>query len=379
MKPITEPKMKILRYAYTILLCLVIAVLFSLNLFTHEWIVYVFIVIGLVLGFVIEDYLKKKFPETFPKSENEKKAEQLVKDIEEGKLDDDTIKLPRTLFGTLSEIIAVGIIGYALYRAWTLDQRIWSIIGLSAISIFALFASYITDIKKKDYDSSHIGAYEAMGNRGHVSAIIAALLALLLTYFTDPEAYYRWRPLVFLCGLFIALRIPVQHILYKRSAALMAQVNNYNPGNVRVARTLEGTAFETATVLMLIGGWCAAAIKHQLTGCGILDIPLADLIVCSVFSIALLILAYFPTWMNGAAIFKSDKQVLDSIRRCRISAVVLALFALILPFILPDLDERTLGYLYVALLILISICSYFIKFGRENNPTNNDKGYETEQ
>lgn len=372
MKPITEPKMKILRYAYTILLCLVIAVLFSLNLFTHEWIVYVFIVIGLVLGFVIEDYLKKKFPETFPKSENEKKAEQLVKDIEEGKLDDDTIKLPRTLFGTLSEIIAVGIIGYALYRAWTLDQRIWSIIGLSAISIFALFASYITDIKKKDYDSSHIGAYEAMGNRGHVSAIIAALLALLLTYFTDPEAYYRWRPLVFLCGLFIALRIPVQHILYKRSAALMAQVNNYNPRNIRVARTLEGTAFETATVLMLIGGWCAAAIKHQLAGKGILDIPVADLIMCSVFSIGFLILAYFPTWMSGAATFKSDKQVLDSIRRCRIAAVVLALFALILPFILPDLDERTLGYLYVALLILISICSYFIKFGRENNPTNNE-------
>lgn len=325
---------------------------------------YIFIVIGLVLGFVIEDYLKKKFPETFPKSENEKKAEQLVKDIEEGKLDDDTIKLPRTLFGTLSEIIAVGIIGYALYRAWTLDQRIWSIIGLSAISIFALFASYITDIKKKDYDSSHIGAYEAMGNRGHVSAIIAALLALLLTYFTDPEAYYRWRPLVFLCGLFIALRIPVQHILYKRSAALMAQVNNYNPGNVRVARTLEGTAFETATVLMLIGGWCAAAIKHQLTGKGILDIPAADLIMCSAFAIGFLILAYFPTWMSGAATFKSDKQVLDSIRRCRISAIVLALFAFILPFIIPDLDEKTLGYLYIVVLLIISICSFIFKSDR---------------
>ena len=135
MKPVTEPKMKMLRYAYAILLCLVIAVLFSLNLFSHKWIMYVVIAVGFVLGFVIEDYLKKKFPETFPKSENEKKAEQLVKDIEEGKLDDDTIKLPRTTFGTLCEIIAVGIIGYALYRAWTLDQRIWSIIGLSAISI----------------------------------------------------------------------------------------------------------------------------------------------------------------------------------------------------------------------------------------------------
>ena len=372
MRPVTEPKMKMLRYAYAILLCLVIAVLFSLNLFSHKWIMYVVIAVGLVLGFVIEDYLKKKFPETFPKSENEKKAEQLVKDIEEGKLDDDTIKLPRTLFGTLCEIIAVGIIGYALYRAWTLDQRIWSIIGLSAISIFGLFGSYITDIKKKNYDPRYIGAYEAMGNRGHITAIIAALLALLLTYFTDPEAYYRWRPLFFLCGLFFAFRIPVQHILYKRSAALMAKVNNYNPGNVRVARTLEGTAFETATVLMLIGGWCAAAIKHLLTGKGILDIPVADLIVCSVFSIGFLILAYFPTWMSGAATFKSDEQVLSSIRRCRISAIVLALFALILPFIVPDLDEKTLGYLYIVVLLIISISNYFIKSSRENDPTNNE-------
>ena len=123
---------------------------------------------------------------------------------------------------------------------------------------------------------------------------------------------------------------------------------------------------------MLIGGWCAAAIKHLLAGKGILDIPIADLIVCSVFSIGFLILAYFPTWMSGAATFKSDEQVLSSIRRCRISAIVLALFALILPFIVPDLDERTLGYLYIAVLLIISICSYFIKSGRENNPTNNE-------
>ena len=372
MKPITEPKMKLLRYAYAILLCLLIAVLISLNLFSHEWIMFVLIAVGLVLGFVIEDYLKKKFPETFPKSENDKKAEQLVKDIEEGKLVDDTIKLPRTLFGTLCEILAVGIIGYALYRAWTLDQRVWTVICLSLMSLFMLYSSYTSHIKKKDYDPRHVGAYEAMCNRGHVTAILAALTVLLLTYFTDAETYYRWRPLFFLGGLLVVLRIPVQHILYKRSAALMAKINNYNPADIRVVRTLEGSVFEIVTVLLLIGGWCAAAIKHQLSGCGILDIPLADLIVCSVFSIGLLILAYFPTWMGGAATFKSHEQVLSSIRRCRIAAVILALFALILPFIVPNLDERMLGYLYIAVLIIISICSYFFKSGRENNPTNNE-------
>ena len=76
--------------------------------------------------------------------------------------------------------------------------------------------------------------------------------------------------------------------------------------------------------------------------------------------------------MSGAATFKSDEQVLSSIRRCRISAIVLALFALILPFIVPDLDEKTLGYLYIVVLLIISISSYFIKSSRENDPTNNE-------
>jgi len=367
MRPITENKLQVCRWIYAILLCILLAVLIANDVFSHKWMMYVMIFVGIALMFIIENFLKKKFPETFPKSENEKKAEQLVKDIEKGKLDNDTIELPRTLFGTVCEVVAAGIIGYALYRAWTLDQRIWPVIGLSVICIFFLFTSYTSLIKKEEYDPKNMRAYRALSDNRHVTAMLAALLALLLTYFTDPETtYYKWRPL-YMCGsALIAARIPIQHLLYKKSATLLAKVNNYNPADVRVVRTFEGSAFEVVTVLLLIGAWCAAAIKHQLTGCGILDIPLADLIVCSVSSIALLILAYFPTWMNDAAIFKSNEQVLSSIRRCRISAVVLALFAMILPFIVADLDEKTLGYLYVAVLILISICCYFFKSDRQD-------------
>lgn len=372
MKPITEQKMKLLRYAYAILLCIVVVLMVNYDAFNHKWMMFVVVLVGIVLGFVLEDYLKKKFPETFPKSENDIKAEQLAKAIEEDKLVEDTIKLPRSIFGTLCEIVDVGIIGYALYRAWTLDQRIWPVIGLSIISLFTLYSSYTSDIKKEEYDPKNIGAYKALGNRGHVTAIIAALLALLLTYFTDAEAYYKWRPL-YLCGsLLIAARIPIQHLLGKRSAALMAKVNNYNPADIRVVRTLVGTVFEIVTVLMLIGAWSVAAFKHQLSGCGILDIPLADLIVCSVLSIGMLVLAYFPTWMAGASTFKSDDQVLASIRRYRIAAVILALFALILPFIIHDLDEKTLGYLYVAVLAIIAICNYIFKSDRQCSPTNNE-------
>ena len=373
MKPITEPKMKLLRYAYATIICLLSALLISLDIVSHKWIMFVLIFVGMALGFVLEDYLKKKYPKTFPKSENEKKAEQLVKDIEEGNLEDDTIDLPRTLFGTVCEIVAGGIIAYALYRAWTLDQRIWPVIGLSAICLFTLFASYITKIKKEEYDPKNMRAYRALVNRGHVTAMLAALFGLILTYFTDPETtYYKWRPL-YLCGCaLLAARIPIQHFIYKRSAALMAKVNNYNPADIRVLRTVEGSAFEIATVLLLIGGWSAAAIMHQLPGEGILSVPLADLIACSLLSIGALVLAYFPTWMNDAATFKNDDQVLSSIRQYRITAVVLALFALILPFIIPDLDEKTLGYLYVAVLVIITICNYFIRSDRQDLPTNNE-------
>lgn len=364
--------MKLLRYAYATIICILSGLLISLDVFSHKWMMYVLVAVGIVLGFILENYLMKKFPETFPKSENEKKTEQLVKDIEEGKIVDDTIDLPRTLFATLCEIIAVGIIGYALYRAWTLDQRIIPVIGFSVISLLKLYISYITTIKKEECDLKDMGAYKALVNRGHVTAILAALLALLLTYFTDTEAYYKWRPLFVCACALIALRMPFQHFFYKRSAALMARVNNYNPSDIRVLHTVEGKTFEVASLLMLIGAWCAAAIKHQLSGCGFLGVPLADLIVCSVFSIGLLILAYFPTWMNGAATFKNDEQVLSSIRRCRISAIILALFALILPFINLDLDEKTLGYLYVALLIVISICIYSTRPDRQESTTNNE-------
>ena len=209
-----------------------------------------------------------------------------------------------------------------------------------------------------------------MSNNGHVTALFAALVTLILTYLYDPGTYYKWRALYFSCGLLFALMIPIQYVINKRSATLMAKVNNYDPRSISVTRTIEATAFETAAVLLLIGGWCAAAIKHQLTDKGILDIPVADLIMCSAFSIGFLILAYFPTWLNSATTFKSDKQVLGSIRRCRISAVVIALFGLILPFILPELDEKTLDYLYVAVLIVISICNFFFISDKENDPAN---------
>lgn len=374
MKPITDKKLQICRWIYVILFCILLGVLISNDVLSSKWMLYATGIVGIGLIYLIEHFLKKKFPEMFPPSAREKEVEKMLNDIDEGRIDerDETVKSPRTVIGTLCEIVVVGIIGYALYRAWTLDQRMLGVVLFSAFAIGTLITSYYTDIKKKYCEPCDRGGVIAVSNNGHVTALFAALVALILTYLYDPGTYYKWRALYFSCGLLFALMIPIQHVINRRSAALMAKVNNYDPRNISVSRTIEGTAFEAAAALLLIGGWCAAVIKHQLTGKGILDIPVADLIMCSAFSIGFLILAYFPTWLDSATIFKSDKQVMGSIRRCRISAVVLALFALILPFILPELDKKTLDYLYVALLIVISICNFFFISDKENNPTSNE-------
>ena len=374
MKPITDKKLQVCRWIYVILFCILLGVLISNDVLSSKWMLYATGIVGIGLIYLIEHFLKKMFPEIFPPSAREQEVEKMLNDIDKGRIDerDETVKSPRTVIGTLCEIVIVGIIGYALYRAWTLDQRMLGVVLFSAFAIGTLITSYYTDIKKKYCEPCDQGGVIAVSTNGHVTALFAALVTLILTYLYDPGTYYKWRALYFSCGLLFALMIPIQHAINRRSAALMAKVNNYDSRNISVTRTIEGTAFETAAVLLLIGGWCAAVIKHQLTGKGILDMPVADLIMCSAFSIGFLILAYFPTWLNSATIFKSDKQVMGSIRRCRISAVVLALFALILPFILPELDKKTLDYLYVAVLIVISICNFFFISDKENNPTSNE-------
>lgn len=348
--------MKVLRYVYAVLLCLIIAVLIESDVFSRKWMMYVFIVAGVILGMVIEDLLKRKYPKTFPPSEADKRAEKLIKEIEEEKVEE-TVKLPRTVFSTLCEILTVGIIGYAIYRAWVLDQRLTPVITLSVITLWLLFSSYFTDIKKEADDPRDLSSKMALVNSRHVTALFAALATLLLTYFFDQETYFRWRPLYMICVLLFAARAYIQHFLSKRSAAMMARINKYNPADIRVVHTVEGTAFEIVTVLLLIGAWCAAAFKHQLAGRGILDIPVADLIMCSALAISMLVLAYFPKWMSGANTFRNNDHVLSSIRRHRIIAVILALFALIIPFI-PDVTEKKLGYLYIIVFALVTFFQF---------------------
>ena len=232
-----------------------------------------------------------------------------------------------------------------------------------------LFNAYHPNIKKGLDKPLDMSVYKAIGNKTRINALFVALVVLMITYLCDQDGWLRWRPICLSIALWQVIWTGVQRIFFRKCDALMAKANNYNPADFRAGRTVEGTAFEVLTLLMLIGAWCAAAIKHQLTGRGFLDIPIVDLTACSVFAIGLLILAYFPEWMNSATSFKNDMQVLASIKRHRIAAAILAFFALIIPFI-PDVTDKTLGYLYIVVFVILTFCLYRKTDEQEQTTTN---------
>ena len=352
MKPISDTKMAVCRWAYVILLCAIVTVLIANDVFSARWMIWTFIVAGFLLGIAIEVFLNTKFPELFPKSDKEKAVEKMIQDIEDGTVDEE-VDLPRTPGSTLWEILTVGVVAYAFYRAITLDQRLLPVIIFSVIALGLLFIAYMPSIKKKEVDASNMPAIRTLGYERRVFALFAATAGLMTTYFYYEDGYsLRWRPLILSIGLMYVVFFIIRILVSRRSASLMARLNNYNPADIRVVHTFEGALFEAVTMLMLIGAWCSAALNHQLAGKGILDIPVIDLIILSAFAVGLLILAYFPKWMRGAGTFKNDDQVLDHIRWHRIIAVASALTAMIITFI-PNLDEKTLGYLYLAVLLII--------------------------
>ena len=350
----------VFRVAYVILLLAIIVLLIATEVIStdNEWLMWLILGAGFILMFVIEDYLCRRFPEIFPTTEKEKEIMQMIDEIsEEGEKDesDTHVVLPRTLAGTLCELATVGIVAYALYRAWTLDQRLIAVIGLSVLALAFLFGAYHPNFLKKQLeDPSDMKASLAIADKSRVRAIFGALIALLFTYCYEQDMVYNWRHMYLAFAVLYIIMSLILNYLTRRSSALTVKENHYNPADKRVARTLEGSIFEIVTILFLIGAWCAAAINHQLSGKGILDIPVADLIMCSIIGIGGLALAYFPKWMNNAGNFKNDRQVLLDIRRHRIYAVTFALLALIIPFI-PDVNDHMLGIIYVVVTFVLSL------------------------
>ena len=356
MKLHNNPIMRtVFRVVYVIILLSIIVLLIAIEVFKdNEWLIWLILGAGFILMFIIEDFLCRKFPEVFPTTQKEKEFMQMIEESVEKSESESQVRLPRTLVGTLCELVTVGIAAYALYRGWALDQRLYAIIVFSALALGMLYMAYLPNVEKNLDEPGNMKAYLAIGNKSRVRAFVCALLALLFTYCYDEDMYYNWRHISLAFSLLFIVMSFVLSYLNNRSSALMVKENHYNPADKKVVRTVEGSIFEIVTILFLIGAWCAAAINHQLSGKGILDIPVADLIACSILAIGSLVLAYFPKWMGNAGNFKNDHQVLLDIRRHRIFAVAFALLALVVPFI-PDANDKVLGTIYIVVTIVLSI------------------------
>lgn len=105
--------------------------------------------------------------------------------------------------------------------------------------------------------------------------------------------------------------------------------------SVKVHRTLEGTIFEIITAVILIVTYAVAIAKNYFDFDNFQGKHMATIVI-SVFSIALLVMAYYPSNISIGGKAENIRQVEISIRTVRIFAVKFALFCLLMVAISPD-------------------------------------------
>ena len=105
--------------------------------------------------------------------------------------------------------------------------------------------------------------------------------------------------------------------------------------SIKVYRTLEGTIFELVTAIILVVTYAVAIAKNYFDFDNFQGKHMATIVI-SVFSIALLVMAYYPRNISIGGKAENIRQVEISIRTIRIYAVKFALFCLLMVTISPD-------------------------------------------
>ena len=112
-------------------------------------------------------------------------------------------------------------------------------------------------------------------------------------------------------------------------------MSDFDLKSVKVHRTLEGTIFEIITAIILIVTYAVAIAKNYFDFDNFQGKHMATIVI-SVFSIALLVMAYYPRNISIGGKAENIRQVEISIRTVRIFAVKFALFCLLMVAISPD-------------------------------------------
>ena len=333
----------------------------------------VLLLVAIGFGYLAKRFIQHKHPElASPKEDVDAELEELMQDS------DNTVDLPRTPVSTLFEVITAGLFAVAVYRVIALGC-LWLLVPIALSAIYAFFQLlrvYYTDVRK-DQDEQEIATRcKALSLKRRVRAIYFGLAALVMTFVGYPDGDYSWRSVIISAALLYLPVFSILRLLTPGHIKLTAPGKEISLSQMKVARSLEGNIYEIVTFALLIAAWGVAAYNHQFAGKGILDEPLAELILCSIFAIGALVLAYFPKWMGNALFFSNTQQANLDVKRHRILAVEIAVLALLIPFI-PYFQNMQIHFLegrlgkyffYYMMFILFHACAYNDRIKQAGQP-----------
>ena len=118
---------------------------------------------------------------------------------------------------------------------------------------------------------------------------------------------------------------------------------------VKVPRTKESTIMEVIAVLLLIAAWTVSLAKHQFSGADGQN-RLVGIIALTVTCILLLVGSYFQQVFKNARELHNMRQVMISVRLCRILSIEFAVMTLG-PAILSQLMNNNSVWMWICVIV----------------------------
>ena len=372
MKPVNKILLQLIPYAIILIIIFGIRELMNRQTINPTLaLLLLFVAIG--LGYLAKRFIRHKYPELAPPKED---IEAELAEIQQES--ENTVDLPRTPLSTLFEVITAILFAVALYRIIALGCYLFLIpfVFAAIYAFFQLLRVYYTDVRK-DLDKQEIATMcKAVSLKRRVRAIYFGLVVLVMTFVGYPDGDYSWRNVFISAALLYLPLFSVLRLLTPGSIKLSDAGKEISLSQMKISRSLEGNIYEIVTFALLIVAWGVAAYNHQFAGKGILDEPLAELILCSIFAIGALVLAYFPKWMGNALFFSNTQQANLDVKRHRILAVEIAVLALLIPF-MPYFQDMQIHFLegrlgkyffYYMMFILFHACAYNDRIKQAGKP-----------
>ena len=137
----------------------------------------------------------------------------------------------------------------------------------------------------------------------------------------------------------------------------------FNIKNVRIGRTRESFIMAAVTVVLLIVAWIIALARHQFSG-PVLEEWQKVIIPLTLVALVLIVVSYFPQYMNQRRKFTNMRQVILSVRLSRVLAIEFALLTLVDEILRGKLLTDSVFTLIPVSIFLITALIYMFLINR---------------